>query len=111
MRFFKPFEHPEIPTFPDYQVSIKDFGAKDGEDAREAIRAAIDHVAESGGGRVVIPKGRYLTGPIHFKSGVELHLEEGALVEFSEKFEDYLPVDEMRAGVAFYTCKHRFNNG
>ena len=107
MRFFKPFEHPKTPTFPNYQVNIKDFGAKDGEDSGAAIRAAIDHVAESGGGRVVIPKGRYFTGPIHFKSGVELHLEEGALVEFSEKFEDYLPVVEsVLAGIKCYSCSH-----
>ena len=108
MRFFKPFEHPKIPIFNDYSVSIIDFGAKpEGEDCTAAIRAAIEHVFAAGGGRVVFPSGHWFTGPIHFKSGIELHLEEGCVLEFSEKFEDYLPVVEsVLAGIKCYSCSH-----
>ena len=102
MRFFKPFDTPELPYFPDREVNILDFGAVgDGAtDCTSAIRAAIENIAALGGGRVVIPSGKFNTGPIHFKSNVNLHLERGATLEFSERFEDYLPVVEsVLAGV------------
>lgn len=109
MKFFKPFTHPEIPVFPKREVNILDFGAVEGGEVMctDAIRAAISAVSEAGGGRVVFPKGRFLTGPIHFRDNVELHLERGSLVEFSEKFEDYLPVVEsVLAGIKCYSCSH-----
>ena len=109
MKFFKPFKHPDIPVFRDYSVSITDFGAQSnsGVMCTDAIRAAIKHVHESGGGRVVFPEGRFLTGPIHFMDNVELHLERGCVLEFSEKFEDYLPVVEsVLAGIKCYSCSH-----
>ena len=42
--------------------------------ATEAIKKAIDECNKSGGGRVVIPKGEFLTGAIHLKSNVNLYL-------------------------------------
>lgn len=43
--------------------------------------------------RVIIPAGTYLVkGPIHFKRNVNLHLEKGAVVNFSTNPEDYLLV-------------------
>lgn len=109
MKFFKPFTHPSVPKFPKLSVSIKDFGAIEGAKVMcsDAIREAIKHVSESGGGRVVFPKGHWLTGPIHFRDNVELHLERGCVVEFSEKFDDYLPVVEsVLAGTKCYSCSH-----
>ena len=47
---------------------------------REAIQKAIDHCNENGGGRVVVPAGKYLSGTIILKSNVELHLENGAVL-------------------------------
>ncbi|MDY7094841.1 MAG: glycoside hydrolase family 28 protein [Acidobacteriota bacterium] len=84
----------EAPTFPDRDVSILDFGAVgDGEsDATAAIREAIAACSKAGGGRVVVPAGDYLTGPIHLQSNVELHLEEGATLRFSQDPNDYLPL-------------------
>ena len=56
------------------------------------IRAAVAACAAAGGGRVVVPAGRHLhDGPIVMKSGVELHLEDGAVVEFNDRLADYLP--------------------
>lgn len=56
-----PFDMPVVqrPSFPDYQVDIRDFGAKaDGETLNtEAINNAIKAVSEKGGGKVVIPEG------------------------------------------------------
>lgn len=84
----------KIPDFKDATYSILDFGAiADGETLNtEAIAAAIDSCSNSGGGKVVIPAGDFLTGPIVLKSNVNLHLEEGANVLFSTNHNDFLPV-------------------
>jgi alpha-L-rhamnosidase len=56
----------------------------------KAIQAAIDRVAEqSGGGTVVIPKGVFLSGAVFLKPGVNLKLDEGAVVKGSTNIEDY----------------------
>jgi polygalacturonase len=88
-----PFAMPEIrlPQIPAYQVSIVDFGAvADGHTMNsQAINSAIQACAGKGGGTVVIPPGTWLTGPIELDNSIELHIETGALVIFSPKFEDY----------------------
>lgn len=58
---------------------------------KDSIQEVIDRCTEEGG-KIVIPKGEWKTGPIHLKSNIHLHLSEGAVLIFSEKFEDYLPV-------------------
>lgn len=45
-----------------------------------SIQFAIDYINQNGGGRLVFPVGRYLTGSIHLKSNTTLHLEEGAVL-------------------------------
>lgn len=83
-----------VPQFPDKTFDITDFGAvSDGTtNNSEAIKKAIDNCHNSGGGKVIIPSGKFLTGPIYIKSNVNLHLEEGAEVLFSTNTKDYLPV-------------------
>lgn len=83
------------PVFPDATFSVRDFGATgDGTtDDRAAILAAIDRCNAEGGGRVLLPAGRYFSrGPVVLKSNVELHLAEGAVLLFSADEKDYLPV-------------------
>lgn len=58
----------------------------------KSIQRAVDKCAREGGGTVVIPSGEWRTGPIHLKSNVNLHMSDGAVIVFSEKFKDYLPV-------------------
>ncbi len=67
----------EKPVIPDLKRSVVEFGAVPDRKAiqTEALQKAIDTVSKEGGGRVVIPAGRYYTGALHIKSGVELHLE------------------------------------
>jgi polygalacturonase len=79
------------PEFPDYTVSIMDFGAVgDGQTLNsDAFAEAISVVSENGGGRVIIPRGVWLTGPIVLKSNINLHAEAGALVIFSKDKELY----------------------
>lgn len=81
------------PTFPHRDFSIVDFGAQpDGKsDSSDAIRKAIDACHVTGGGRVVIPPGEWLTGAIHLKSNVNLHVSEGAKLRFSTEPSNYLP--------------------
>jgi polygalacturonase len=99
---FVPFELPPRPAIPPRQVDIRDHGAQPGGDILNtlAIAAAIRSCSEQGGGRVVIPPGVWLTGPIHFRSHIELHLEAGAELRFSQDPADYLPVVyQQRAGI------------
>lgn len=88
-----PFAMPKVsaPVFPDRTVAITEHGAKgDGVTLNtQAFASAIDACAKSGGGTVVIPPGTWLTGPIELKSNIRLHLQRGALVQFSSRIEDF----------------------
>lgn len=80
-------------VYPEKDFIITKYGAKVGGtiDNTKAITKAIDACSKSGGGKVVVPSGIWLTGPIHFKSNVNLYLEEGAVLSFSDTPSDYLP--------------------
>lgn len=96
----------QLPRIPDRTFSIADFGAKpDGSDALPAIRAAIEAASRAGGGRVVIPAGRWLSnGPIHLRSNIELHVSDSATLLFSPEARHYLPVVLTRwEGTEVYT--------
>jgi polygalacturonase len=82
------------PRFPRHEVKITDFGAVgDGViDCSSAFAAAIAAVSRRGGGRVIVPPGRFLTGPIRLRSRVNLHVTEGATIAFSTDPAKYLPV-------------------
>jgi polygalacturonase len=106
MSYFVPFDLPTGAQIPDRAVSSADCGAGAGGLVKNtaAVAAAIDRLAALGGGRVVIPAGKWLTGPIHLRSGIELHAQEGAEVVFSTDKEDYLPaVLTLYEGVRCYT--------
>jgi len=102
-----PFDMPQLtrPVFPDRVFRIEDFGAVECQwrdpgqgKSTEAIHRAIEACHESGGGTVLIPEGEWLTGALHLKSNVNLHIAEGAVLHFSNDLEDYLPVVHVRAG-------------
>ncbi len=81
------------PQFPERSYNITDFGAVEGGETlcRDAIQAAIDKASADGGGKVLIPAGKWLTGRIELKSNVNLELAEGAELHFSGEIQDYLP--------------------
>jgi len=81
------------PKFPARDFLITNYGARAGGDFdnTDAIRKAIDACNRSGGGRVVVPAGVFLTGAIHLKSNVNLHVSEGATLKFSTDPSKYLP--------------------
>ncbi len=82
-----PFQMPEVsaPAIPARQVNLKSYGAVgDGITLNtKAFAKAIDALSKKGGGRLVVPQGVWFTGPIELKSNIELHLEVGAVVQFS----------------------------
>lgn len=81
------------------EYDITDFGASgDGTTlSTDAIQRAIDRCSAEGGGTVCIPRGRFLSGTLQLKSGVTLHLAEGAVLLGSTKMEDYTPSSLIRA--------------
>ncbi len=81
------------PEFPARDFPVTKYGAKgDGKaDASAAFRKAIEACAKAGGGRVVVPEGTFLTGPIRLRSRVDLHLAKGAVVRFVTDPARYLP--------------------
>ena len=83
----------QAPVFPPHDFAITNFGAAaDGKtDCTLAIAKAIDACAEAGGGRVVVPAGEFLTGPIHLQSGVNLHLATNSVLKFKTDPQAYLP--------------------
>jgi len=83
-----------LPDFPARDYSVENFGAiGDGKaDCYNAFKEAIRVCNADGGGRVVIPAGNFLiNGPIHLKSNVNLHFEEGSVIKFGPNPSDYLP--------------------
>lgn len=73
------------------RTSIADAGAVgDGKSMNTVtIQRAIDQIADTGGGTVVIPPGKFLTGAIFLKPGVNLHLEKDAVLLGSQTIDDY----------------------
>ena len=96
-------QEPEIPA---YSVNISDFGAVSGGQVlnSKAFADAIDAVAEKGGGKVIIPAGIWLTGPIILKSNLELYTEPGALVIFSDNKDLYPVIETSFEGLDTWRC-------
>lgn len=88
-----PMDSVHLCTFPNKEFSITKYGAKKGSNHlnTQVFAKAIEACHRAGGGRVVVPAGEWFTGPIHLKSYVNLFLEEGAVVRFSDNPNDYLP--------------------
>ena len=82
------------PVFPAHDFVITNYGAvADGRtDCTVAMGKAIAACNKAGGGRVVIPAGEFLSGPIHLKSNVDLHLAAtNSVLKFSTDPKAYLP--------------------
>lgn len=89
------------PTFPDKNYVITDF--YNGKDSlyTKAINQAISVCAAHGGGKVIIPKGEFLTAPIRLKSNVNLHLVDSAVLKFTT---DYNLFDTVRTRIEGIDC-------
>ena len=79
----------------------------------EALNKIIEDLSKKGGGRVVVPAGHWHTGRITLKSNIDLHLDEGCILEFSADIDDYQPavftrhegIEVMGAGAFIYANK------
>lgn len=94
------------PKFPDRDFDITKFGAV-GDGATDCTKSFADAIAacnQAGGGRVVVPKGKFLTGAIHLKSNVNLHVVRDATILFTTNTAAYLPVVFTR-----YECTELMN--
>lgn len=94
------------PVIPKNSVNIKDFGAVNGGYVlnTKAFADAIDAVSKKGGGKVIIPPGIWLTGPIILKSNIELHAESGALIKFSIDKSLYPIIETNFEGLNTWRC-------
>ncbi len=83
-------------------LDVRDFGAKGDGNAKDtaAIQAAIDKASSSGGGTVVIPPGKYVSGTLHLRSNLTLQIEQGATLIFSPDDEDFDPYEELPYRIA-----------
>lgn len=83
---------PAQPVIPEQSFNLKDFGAVGDNGATlntEAFKKALAAVNAAGGGTLVVPAGVYFTGPFDLGNNTNLHLEAGATLLFSPKFDDY----------------------
>lgn len=86
---------------------VTDFGAVGDSTTNNqaAFQKAIDAAGAAGGGRVEIPPGTYLIGPIKLRSGVDLHADAASIVKFSRNFADYPLV--YTDAVGYQTLRHQ----
>src|SRR5690349_3747769 len=82
-------------------VNITSFGAVgDGVTLNTPfIQKAIDECNSTGGGKVVFPEGRFLSGTLVLKDGVTLHFEKGSRLLGSTDINDYRNLDPFTEGL------------
>ncbi len=86
------------PVIPTNTLSLADFGRGDGKTLNTvAFAQAFAALTAHGGGKLIVPPGIWLTGPIRLRSNIELHVERGALIQFSRDYELYpLTVTDLK---------------
>ncbi|MCD0469708.1 glycoside hydrolase family 28 protein [Flavobacterium sp. JAS] len=94
------------PVIPKNTVNLKDFGVVNGGYVlnTKAFADAIEALTKKGGGKVIIPPGIWLTGPIILKSNIELHAETGALIKFSTDKTLYPIIETSFEGLNTWRC-------
>lgn len=109
---YTPFKMKDIKR-PVFKAATASIGSSDVDASGKITKSLNDKIAtlsKRGGGRVIVPAGHWLTGRVELKSGVDLHLEEGCVMEFSADVADYQPavftrhegVEVMGAGAFIY---------
>jgi polygalacturonase len=104
-----PFSMPEVsaPAIPSREVTLSDFGADatGRQLCTAAFANAIANLSAQGGGRLVVPRGIWLTGPIVLMSNIELHLQEGAVIQFAADEDLYPLVQTSFEGLDTRRCQ------
>ncbi len=103
-----PFEMPKVqlPSIPSRSVLLTDFGgvADCSTLNTEAFAKAIDALSEQGGGRLIVPAGLWLSGPITLKDHIELFIDKDAILIFSDDPELYPIIDTNFEGLDVRRC-------
>ena len=107
-----PFKMKQVkrPVFKSNRLIISDGDKDSAGKVTKALNAKIAELSAMGGGRLIVPEGRWLTGRVELQSNVELYLAEGARLEFSASIADYQPavftrhegIEVMGAGAFIY---------
>lgn len=85
----------QLPQIPSFKIEVTKLGAKGDSisDAKPAFDKAMALCKKNNGGTILVSKGTYLLkGPIHFVSNVNLVIERGAKIRFSDNPKHYLPM-------------------
>ncbi|HTY88880.1 MAG TPA: glycosyl hydrolase family 28 protein [Candidatus Acidoferrum sp.] len=92
-----PAQDPPLPVIPQTTFNITHYGAVgDGKTLNTAaLQKAIDAAAAAGGGTVLVPPGKFLTGPFRLTNSLNLHLVKGATIAISDDLTTY-PVTRER---------------
>ena len=93
------------PTFADNVYVMTDYYNVTDTIFTGALQKAIDKCSEKGGGRVIIPTGTWLTGPIVLKSNVDLHFMDGATLVFSDNIDLFDFVHTRWEGIECYNVQ------
>lgn len=74
---------PTLPSIPDKTFNVKDYGAvaDNATDNAKAIQEAINAAANAGGGKVIVPSGVYLCGPLQFANNLNLQIDSAAIIK------------------------------
>lgn len=103
-----PFEMGKVqrPQIPAREICVADYGGVgDGVTLNsEAFAKSIEVLSGLGGGRLVVPKGVWLTGPITLKDNIELHIEPDAVLLFSTDRDLYPIVETVFEGLDTKRC-------
>jgi polygalacturonase len=86
-----------LPQVPDHTFNLTDFGGNgDGKTMNtQAFNKALAAIDKAGGGTLVVPKGVFLTLPLNLVSHLNLHLEEGATIQFPTDLAAYADMDDL----------------
>ncbi len=108
-----PFEMPKVqlPSIPSRSVLLTDFGgvADCSTLNTEAFAKAIDALSEQGGGRLIVPAGLWLSGPITLRDHIELFIDKDAILVFSDDPDLYPIIDTNFEGLDVRRCVSPIN--
>lgn len=97
-----PFSMPKVQStsFPERTISLTDYKISgDGQtNHQKTIQKAIDELHAKGGGKLIVPSGTWLTGPIVMKSNINLCISKGAILLFSPDINEYKLIETSYEG-------------
>lgn len=102
----------EVADIPTREFRIDAYGARPGDrPVTESIARTVEACVKAGGGRVVVPAGRWVTGPVFLASNVDLHLAEGAVLHFPDDPAMHPVVKDISRGLRDRPAAHVYAVG